>query len=72
MKCFAVIVISLAITKTTSGSIEQFDENSWMDNTARDKYFEYSDLAAPYVDLTNYSDNIDLVQFNEAETRVRN
>lgn len=65
------IVLSLVILKT-SGSVEQFDEIAWMDNSARDKYFEYSELSAPAIENSvNYSNNVDSLQFEKTKERVR-
>lgn len=65
-----VIVISCAMC-AAGGSREQFDESAWMDNTARDKYFEYAELTeSAYFDSYNYSNNVDSLEF-QATTKSR-
>lgn len=68
VSCF--IVLSLVVLKI-SASVEQFDEVAWMDNSARDKYFEYSELAPAIENSDNYSDKVDSLQFEKTKTSVR-
>lgn len=71
MNFILFIFIVLSVTLRASGSHEQFDESAWMDTKARDKYFEYSDLTEPsYIENNNYSNNVELIQFGEIESRV--
>lgn len=66
-----LIVLSFVVLKA-SGSVEQFDEVAWMDNSARDKYFEYSELSEPSVENSvNNSDKVDALQFEKTTPKVR-
>lgn len=67
--CF--IILSLAILKS-SVSVEQFDEVAWMDNTGRDRYFDYSEQVPPVENSpVNCSDNVDSSQFEKTRVRTR-
>lgn len=70
MKVSSCVLLVLCAAFKASDS-QQFDESAWMDNTGRDKYFEYSDL--PALTDTNFSNNVDSFQFvEEPEARVIN
>jgi hypothetical protein len=68
------IVLTTTLLAKHVWCIEIFDEKAWMDDQSRDKYFEYSDLAEPATTATatqimiesNYSNNVDFEQFEEA------
>lgn len=62
-----VIIICAAVF--ASGSLEQFNERSWMDKQGRDKYFEYSsELVVPAAFDEN---SVEVVQPVEIVTKVR-
>ena len=49
MNSFSFVIIICAAILSARGSLEQFNEQAWMDRQSQDKYFEYSELTVPAV-----------------------
>lgn len=72
MKRSSCVIIFLCAVVKACESFEQFDESAWIDINAKDKYFEYSDLTAPALNLdtSDYNKNLNSVELTETSTRV--
>jgi hypothetical protein len=69
MNAISFVIIICATIYGVCGSLEQFNEQAWMDKQSQDKYFEYSELTASA--LVDAENSVDTVQPEVTETIVR-
>jgi len=69
-----VFCVALSLISHIDAGFEPFNEAAWLDNRARDKYFEYSDVAydtvADTTIATNYSNNVDTIEFKKTSVAL--
>lgn len=72
MKKFSCVIIVLFAVVKACESFENFDESPWIEINSRDKYFEYSDLSAPAVNLdeNKYNEDVNSVELSVTTARV--